>query len=209
MADPLIDRWRVVDPFGDASDDEPRYRIFEKITEIPVWAAAKSEIEEILDVAYRREKRRHSQCRRMRGLSLACTTYRSSRFSGHCSMYYREAVRVILRPYFLEDSHRRAITGFLTRTGVRTHVYERAENLPWSEMAGCIVVTAAESGCAANHIHGLQISALARLHGCPTYLLQHGIWPRSFPGRIVTFGSELVLHWGPPMNASCSKMSTA
>jgi hypothetical protein len=57
-------------------------------------------------------------------------------------------------------------------------------------------VSAAESGCAPNHVHGLQISALARLHGCRTYLLQHGIWPRNFPGRIVTFGSELVLTWG-------------
>lgn len=197
VADPLIDRWRVVDPFGDASDDEPRYRVFEKITDIPDWAAAKSEIEEILDVAYRREKRRQFSVPEDARFVLSLHHIQEFSFlRALLDVLPRDRVRVILRPHFLEDNHRRAITGFLTRTGVRTHVYERAENLPWSEIAGCIVVTAAESGCAPNHNHGLQISALARLHGCPTYLLQHGIWPRSFPGRIVTFGSELVLHWG-------------
>jgi len=197
VADPLIDRWRVVDPFGDANDAEPCYLVFEKIKDIPDWAAARTEIEEILDVAYRREKRRQFSVPEDATFVLSLHHVQEYSFlRALLDVLPRDRVRVILRPHFLEEGHRRAITGFLTRTGVPTHVYERAENLPWSEMAGRIVVTAAESGCAANHIHGLQIAALARLHGCPTYLLQHGIWPRSFPGRIVTFGSELVLHWG-------------
>ena len=196
-ADPLVERWRAVDLFGDICSGEPRYLILEKTADVPDWAAANAEAEELLDVAYRREKRRQFPVPENARFLLSLHHIQEFPFlRALLDVLPRHAVRVILRPYFIEDLHCRAITGFLARTGVCTHVYERAEALPWSELAGSILVSAAESACAVNHVHGLQIAALARLHGCRTYLLQHGIWPRNFPGRIVTFGSELVLTWG-------------
>ena len=196
-ADPLVDRWRAIDLFGDTSEGEPRYLILEKTSDVPDWEAVKAETEELLDLAYRREKRRQFLVPENARFLLSLHHIQEFPFlRALLDVLPRHAVRVILRPYFIEDSHRRAITGLLARNGVRTHVYERAEELPWSELAGSTLVTAAESACAVNHVHGLQIAALARLHGCRTYLLQHGIWPRNFPGRIVTFGSELVLNWG-------------
>jgi hypothetical protein len=196
-ADPLVDRWRAIDLFADTCEGEPRYLILEKTADAPDWEAVEAETEALLDVAYRREKRRQFLVPETARFLLSLHHIQEFSFvRALLDVLPRHAVRVILRPYFIEDSHRRAITGFLARTGVRTHVYERAEELPWSELAGSILVSAAESGCAPNHIHGFQIAALARLHGCRTYLLQHGIWPRNFPGRIVTFGSEVVVTWG-------------
>jgi hypothetical protein len=196
-ADPLVDRWQAIDLFGDTCEGEPRYLILEKTADAPDWGAVNAEVEELLDVAYRREKRRQFLVPENSRFVLSLHHIQEFSFlRALLDVLPRQATRVILRPYFIEDGHRRAITGFLARTGVRTHVYERAEELPWSELAGSILVSAAESTCAPNHVHGLQISALARLHGCRTYLLQHGIWPRNFPGRVVTFGSELVLNWG-------------
>lgn len=196
-ADPLIDRWRGINLFGDTGEGEPRYLVLEKIADALDWGAVNAETEELFDVAYRREKRRQFSVPENARFLLSLHHIQEFPFlRALLDVLPRHAVRVILRPCFIEGSQRRAIRGFLARTGVRTHVYERAEELPWSELAGSILVSAAESGCAVNHVHGLQISALARLHGCRTYLLQHGIWPRNFPGRIVTFGSELVLNWG-------------
>jgi hypothetical protein len=195
--DPLVDRWRIVDPLGDVSEGEPCYLVLEKTTDLPDWTAAETEIHELLDVAYRREKRRQFQVPGDVHFLLSLHHIQEFAFLRPLlDVLPRESVRVILRPLFIDDHHRRAITGFLARSGVRTHVYERAEDLPWRELAGRFLITAAESGCYISHVHGLQISALARLHGCRTYLLQHGIWPSAFPGRIVTFGSELVLNWG-------------
>jgi hypothetical protein len=196
-AEPLVDHWRAINLFGDACEGEPRYLILERTAGAPEWETASAETEELLDVAYRREKRRQFVVPENARFLLSLHHIQEFSFlRALLDVLPRHAVRVILRPYFIEESHRRAITGFLARTNVRTHLYERAEELPWSQLAGSILVSAAESGCAPNHVHGLQIAALARLHGCRTYLLQHGIWPRNFPGRIVTFGSELVLTWG-------------
>ncbi len=197
LADPLVDRWRLVDPFGDLSQGEPLYLVLEKLTDVLDWTLVEAEIEKLLDVAYRREKRRqfHVQPDTRYLLSL----HHVQEFAilrPLLDVLPRDAVRVVLRRPFIEENHFRAINGFLARTGVQTHIYERAEELPWSELTGRVFVTAADSSCAVNHICGLQISALARLHGCRTFLLQHGIWPRPFPGRIVTFGADHVLNWG-------------
>jgi hypothetical protein len=198
-ADPLIDRWRAIDLFADTCEGEPRYLILEKTADVSDWGAVNAEAEDLLDVAYRREKRRQFLAPENATFLLSLHHVQEFPFlRALLDVLPRDAVQVILRPYphCIADGNRRAITGFLARTGVRTHVYERAEELPWSELAGSILISAAESGCALNLVHGLQIAALARLHGCRTCLLQHGIWPRNFPGRIVTFGSEFVLTWG-------------
>ncbi len=196
-ADLLVDRWRAIDLFGDIGEGEPRFLVLEKTADAPDWVAVSAKTEELLDVAYRREKRR--QFPAPENARFLLSLHHIQEFPllrALLDVLPRHTVRVILRPNFIGDLQRRAIIAFLARNGVCTHVYERAEELPWLELAGSTMISAAESGCAVNHICGLQISALARLHGCRTYLLQHGIWPRSFPGRIATFGSESVLHWG-------------
>jgi hypothetical protein len=196
-ADSLVDRWRILDPFKDVGEGEPRYLVLERMTDVQDWTTVETEIDELLDVAYRLEKRRQFQV--SPDLQFLLSLHHVQEFAflrPLLDVLPRNAVSVVLRPHFIDERCRRAITGFLARTGVRTYVYERAEELPWPELAGRILITAADSACAINHVHGLQISALARLHGCRTYLLQHGIWPQSFHGRIVTFGCEVVLNWG-------------
>lgn len=195
--DLLVDRWRLVDPFDDLSQGEPRYLVLEKVRDALDWGGVKTRIEELLDVAYRREKRRQFPIQP--DTQYLLSLHHVQEFAilrPLLDVLPRDAVRVILRRPFFEEDHFRAVSGFLARTGVRTHIYERAEELPWPELTGRIFVTAADSSGAVNHICGLQISALARLHGCRSYLLQHGIWPRPFPGRIVTFGADHVLNWG-------------
>ena len=197
VTDPLVDRWRIFDPFGDLHEGEPRYLVLEKTTDVPDWTLVEAEINELLDVAYRPEKRRQFQVQGDVRFLLSLHHVQEFAFLRPLlDVLPRDDLRVILRPHFIEERYCRAIIAFLARSGVRTHVYERADELPWAELAGRVLITAAESGCAVNHVHGLQISALGRLHGCRTYLLQHGIWPSAFHGRIVTFASETVLNWG-------------
>ncbi len=194
--DLLVDHWRDIDPFVDVHEGEPRYVVFEKTDAAPDWPAVEVEVEALLDVAYRREKRRQFVV--PQGTQFVLGLHHIQEFAilrPLLDVLPRHAVQVLLRRHFVDDIHRRAIGGFLARAGVRTHVYERAEDLPWSELAGHIFVAGAESSCATSHIFGLQIAALARLHGCSTWLLQHGIWPRAFPGRIATFGSGHLLNW--------------
>jgi hypothetical protein len=194
---PLVDRWRTVDLFGDISEGEPRYLVFERTTNTPDWAGVQITIEALLDIAYYREKRRQfSVPEQSRFLICLHHIQEFALLRPLLDVLPRDRLRVILRSQFVDDRHRRAITGFLARTGVRTQVFERADELPWPELTDHIFITAAESGCAINHVCGFQISALARLHRCRTYLLQHGIWPRAFQGRIATFGAEHVLNWG-------------
>ena len=57
-ADPLVDRWRAIDLFADTREGEPRYLILERTPHAPDWGAVEAETEALLDVAYRREKRR-------------------------------------------------------------------------------------------------------------------------------------------------------
>jgi hypothetical protein len=197
VTDPLVDRWRILNPFGDLHDDGHRYLILEKTTDVPDWTLVEAEINELLDVAYRPEKRRQFQVQGdVRFLISLHHVQDFALLRPLLDVLPRDDLRVLLRPLFIEERNCRAIIAFLARSGVRTHVYERADELPWAELAGRVLITASESGCAVNHVHGLQISVLGRLHGCRTYLLQHGIWPSAYHGRIVTFGSETVLNWG-------------
>lgn len=196
--DPLVDRWRAVDPFSDISEGEPRYLVFEKATEILDWVTVRAAIEVLLDIAHRHEKRRQfSPSDQSQFLMSLHHIQEFALLRPLLDVLPRDRLRVVLRPHFFpDDRHVRAITGFLARTGVRTHVFDRAEELPWPELTDRTFITAADSSCAINHICGFQVSVLARLHRCRTYLLQHGIWPNAFHGRIVTFGAEHVLAWG-------------
>lgn len=195
--EPLIDRWRTTDLFADIAGGEPRYLVFEKVIDVQDWAAAESEIGTLFDVAYYKEKRRQfSAPSHARFLVSLHHVQEFALLRPLLDVFGRKSLQVLLRRQFMDGVYLRAIGGFLARNGVRTHVYDRAEELPWSEFTDRTLITAADSTCAVNHVFGFQISSLARLHGCKTYLLQHGIWPNAFYNRIVAFGAEHVLNWG-------------
>ena len=195
-ADPLMERWRAIDLFGDTCRASPVTSFSRRQPMCPTGQRQMPRQRSCLMwlTAGRRAAVPGTPSARF---LLSLHHMQEFHFSGPLlDVLRRHTVRVILRPYFIEDLHCRAITGFLARTGVCTHVYERAEALPWSELAGSILVSAADP-----HVLLITFTASRSRHSracmdVGPYLLQHGIWPRNFPGRIVTFGSELILTWG-------------
>ena len=103
-ADPLVDRWRAIDLFGDTCAGEPRYLILEKTADVPDWAAVNAKAEELLDVAYRREKRRQFLVPENSTFLLSLHHIQEFPFlRALLDVLPRHMVRVILRPYFIED----------------------------------------------------------------------------------------------------------
>jgi len=102
----------------------------------------------------------------------------------------------LIRPDNIVPDILRAIRSFLARTGVKVVEYSDVSELPWLDLKGEILISGAESSLGMGHLLSHEMVAIARLHGCQTFLLQHGVWPRSFEHRVVTFASEHVLTWG-------------
>lgn len=195
--DPLVDHWRAVDPFGDVAEGEPRYLVLEKLPGARDWAAAAAEMEGLLDLRHRRDKR--ARFAPAAGQRIALNLHYAQEyphFRALLDVLPRRDLMLLVRDGFMPEVQRRAILGLFARNGVETHLYQRAEELPWAAIAGRCLITAAESGVATGHALSQQVVGLARLHGCRTVLLQHGIWPAAFPGRIAAFASEHVVTWG-------------
>lgn len=196
----LIRRWQAADIFADAGAPEPRYLVFERVGEPRPFAAVKAAVDRLCDVAHRAEKRRRFTLPEGMNVNLSLQyTQDWSLLRPLLDVLPRHRVRVLLRRnpgMTLDPDLARAIRSFLRRNGVAVLEFEDAAELPWPELRGEALVAATESSIASPHLQGYQLAALARLHGCPTFLLQHGIWPRAFPQQVITFASEHVLTWG-------------
>lgn len=196
----LIHRWQAADIFADAGAPEPRYLVFERLGEPRPFAAVKAAVDRITDVAHRAEKRARFALPPGLNVNLSLQyTQDWSLLRPLLDVLPRNRVRVLLRRnpgQTLDPDLARAIRSLLRRNGVATLEFEDAADLPWPEMRGDALVAATESSIASPHLQGYQLAALARLQGCATYLLQHGIWPRAFPGQVLTFASEHVVTWG-------------
>ncbi|QIG48823.1 hypothetical protein G5V57_14465 [Nordella sp. HKS 07] len=191
----LINRWVAADIFADVSAGEPRYIIFEKVA-AKDRSSASSQINLLVDVSYRAEKRRQFS-HGARGFNLSLHHHQEwSLLRPLLDVIPRAQARFLVRPEGVEQDTLRAVRSFLTRCGVQVIEYDDVRELPWSEMKGEVLISGAESSVGWGHLLGYETAAIARLHGCTTYLLQHGIWPRAFEHRVVTFASERVLTWG-------------
>lgn len=192
----LIQRWVTADMFGDAGDPEPRYLILERTGPVPSFEDAKAAIDLLFDVAFRHIKRaqwprvedrinfqvHHPQC--------------WSLIRPFLDVVPRDRARFLIRPWDGYSDTYRAVRAILRRNGIATVEFDRADDLPWADLKGEVLVSAADNSVGFTHLVSYETVAAARLHGCRTYLLQHGIWPRAFDRRIITFASERVLTWG-------------
>ncbi|MGO4441567.1 hypothetical protein [Rhizobium sp. RAF56] len=193
----LIHRWIASDLFSDAEAGEPIYLVFEKKETTGAFSDIQPAIDFIVDVAYRKTKR----------VQFGSNNGRRFNFNIHHAQEWsllrplldvipRKNCRFLIRPEFIFPDIFRAIRSFLARTGVEVVEYSDVGELPWHDLKGELLISGAESSVGWGHLQSHETVAVARLHGCHTYLLQHGVWPRSFAGRILTFASERVLTWG-------------
>jgi hypothetical protein len=193
----LINRWIGADIFSDIAAGEPRYLILEKVRSPRNHEEVRAEIEMLVDVAYRRAKRaRFGQAGDGRINFTFQLEQDWSNLRPLLDVVPRSQARFLIRPETIERDTLRAARSFLRRSGVDIVEFAEAGDLPWRELRGEVVVSAAESSVGGGHLLSHETAALARLHGCRTFLLQHGIWPRPFEDKVLTFASEHVLTWG-------------
>jgi hypothetical protein len=191
-----VPRWIAADIFDDARQGALHYLAFEKGQGPASWDVASDAIDALTDVAFRELKRAEFSAPPGRINFNLHHTQEWSLIRPILDVLPRGQVRVLLRPDGFDEDCLRAITGQLQRNGVETLVFSEIGELPWRDLRHEIVITGAESSVGATHLMAQEVVAMARLHGCRTFLLQHGIWPRSFDRRVVTFASEHYLTWG-------------
>jgi hypothetical protein len=193
----LVNRWTAADLLDDVSVGEPRYFVLEKENTDLDWATVVEKIDTLFDVAYRAIKRKH----------FSLGAHERINFNLHHEQEWsivrplldilpRKQVRFFIRPDAFNSDTLRAVRSFLRRSGVETLDFKDIRELPWQDIKGEILISGAESNVGSGHLLSQELVAVARVHGCRTYLLQHGIWPRPYDERIVTFASEHVITWG-------------
>jgi len=189
--DRVVDAWRAADPFDDIRQGEPRYVVLERANAIVADLGAAAA--RLLDIAYRATKRAQFGASPGRVVLVLHHVQEWSFLRALLDVLPRRDVLVLCRGLGVFAPW---IAGALDRTGVRHRFFESYADLPWEEIAGATVITAAESGAAASHVVAQGLVARAALHGCRTVLLQHGLWPRPFADRVVSFLSDHVVTWG-------------
>ena len=193
----LINRWVTADIFGNVQEGEPRYLLFEKKAGGEPWGSKSEQIENLIDVAYRRKKREDFHLPRDRRININLHHIQEwSLVRPILDVLPRAQTRFLVRPGQIPEDDLRAIRGFLTRNGVQMLEFSEIGELPWHDLRDQIVISGAESSGGGSHGLTYEVVATARLHGCRTFLLQHGIWPPPRHPRIATFASEHVLSWG-------------
>lgn len=190
--------WDISNIFGDVADSEPRYLIFEKSRTPPDWTDQEQDVSVVTDIKLRRNKRAAFGLMpdRLRFNFNFRFPQEWSYFRPLLDVLPRRQVRFLLG-FHEENDIRPAIAALLRRNGVAISEGDDFTSHSWGEGADEIVISAAESTVHPAHLASFREISLSRLHGCSTFLLQHGIWPRAFPGHVVTFASEYVLTWGP------------
>ncbi|WP_299357071.1 hypothetical protein [uncultured Shimia sp.] len=192
----LVHHWMNTDVFEDVEFGEPRYVHFEKVTSAPDLSLLKRDIDAVVDVGYRIEKRKAFEPASAQDFVFALHFSQEwSLIRPFLDVLPRDRVHVLIKRGGLQPLHHRAIISFLTRCNVKTTVFDQVPDLDFAEIAGRTLILGAESTATAAHLSGFELSATARLHGCRTVLLQHGVWPRPFDDQIISFASETLFTW--------------
>ena len=193
----LINQWMTADIFSDVEAGEPIYLIFKKNKGTAPATGIMSAVDVIVDVAYRKTKRAQFGLAENRRFNFNIHHHQEwAVIRPLLDVIPRQQCRFLIRPDNIVPDILRAIRSFLARTGVKVVEYSDVSELPWLDLKGEILISGAESSLGMGHLLSHEMVAIARLHGCQTFLLQHGVWPRSFEHRVVTFASEHVLTWG-------------
>jgi hypothetical protein len=191
-----VDRWRVVDLFADIDDGDPQYLLLEKSKAAIDWPQIQDRFSKILDIRYRTEKRRNftwpDRERIVFNIGFAVDW---AIIRPYLDILCRDQVEFLIRTTYLDPLYLNIITGWLTRVGVPFTLFQNAYELKWDRFAGANLISALESSAYRLHIRSHHVVALARLHGCRTITLQHGIWPGGFNRRLVTQAAEHLLNW--------------
>jgi len=190
------EHWIAADPFGDAAEGAFQYVLLEKRPAAEPNAAMQR-VNFLVDAPYRIEKRKSML------LPEGTTLYFGiSQFQDWAILLpLLEALppaqtRVLIRLAFIEPSLLAAMRRYLARSGIAVHEYEDVGELPWSDLKGQMLAVGVDSTLGRGHLFSYELVAVARLHGCRTFSLQHGIWPRPYERRIITNASEAVITWG-------------
>jgi hypothetical protein len=190
----LAEYWAAANPYRVEAPGE--LLLFERDGPLPATAAERIDL--IVDVAYRRRKR--AEFGPAGGLAFTLSMHFPQEWSllrPLLDVIPRDGLRLLMRRgSSIEPLRRAAIRGFLARRGICLVEYDHIDELPWAEIAGTVFVSGAESTAPGTHMQAFDLVTRARLQGCPTYMLQHGIWPRGFPENLVAFASERVMTWG-------------
>jgi glycosyltransferase involved in cell wall biosynthesis len=192
----LINHWASADIFKDHALGEPCYVIARKVDN-PERDKARRAIEKILDIAFRRIKRRAFVLETPKVVAL--NVHHIQDFFNLRSLldvFPRDQVIVFVRRGMLLDDEFQLVSGYCRKCGVRFVEYERVADIDWRLFDIDVLLSAAESTAAINHALSLQLVEAAKLHGIHTILLQHGIWIEPMADRQIYFGSESVLTWG-------------
>ncbi|HET9313123.1 MAG TPA: hypothetical protein VFO04_03915, partial [Nitrospira sp.] len=202
----LINRWITADIYGDVQYGEPRYLVLEKKAAGEPWGSKSGRIEHLVDVAYRRKKREHFQVPKDRRININLHHIQEwSLVRPILDVLPRARTRFLVRPDWIGEDCLRAIRGLLKRNGVEQLEFSAIDELPWQDLRDEIVISGAESTAGGSHGLSYEVVAMAKLHGCRTFLLQHGVWPPPAHPRIVTFASDHVLSWGKDEQARLNK----
>jgi hypothetical protein len=191
-----VRRWNAVDLFADIKSGEPQYVVFENAVRSLNWQTVEERFNKILDLGYRIEKRRLFNLPKGEHI---CFNLGFAPDWAHVRPFLdvlpRSQVEFVIRKTYFSPFHLDAIIGFLTRMGIKHRLFESPGELAWDKLAGTTFISASESTANSPHVQSHHAVAVARLHGCRTITLQHGIWPGAMKGRIVTYASEHLLNW--------------
>jgi len=202
----LVSYWAKCDLFRDIGLGEPDYVLLSTGADSGVQDdAVRQQVEALLDIAYRREKRLQFNAGLDGCLEQAAWMPRVALNLHHIQEFVlyrplldvlpRKSVTVLIRSSVLDADALSMARGFFARCGVQVIFYERCVEIAWRELDLQFLITGAESNVTAHHVMGRQVVEAAKLHGVHTIQMQHGIWIEQFPQRLVEFGSETIWAW--------------
>jgi hypothetical protein len=199
----LIQHWRCAGLFGTATVSSDRASesilLLEKNCENLAESAVHQKINDLLDISFRALKRKQFVFQDPRSIFFNFNVLQEWSFIRPLlDVVPRDKCHFLIRQDQSTDTRALlAIKGFLQRNSISHTTYEQISELPWQKMRGNLVMSASESTMDnALHVSSHLLTANARLQGCTTILLQHGIWPCPSPNRVISFASEKILFWG-------------
>lgn len=190
--------WIKANVFNDCHHRGPAYVLLKKRTLVN-RREAKSVIDGMLDVTYRKMKRALLDGVTWPNETVAFNLHHIQDFF-NCRPLFdilpRERCVVFMRKSFFRSDEKQLISRVLRRCGVTLIQYDRVQEIDWRTFQIGSLISTGESSAAISHVLSSQFVEASKINGIRTILLQHGIWVEPFADRQILFSSDYVLSWG-------------
>lgn len=190
--------WQKIDLFKDKTEGDVVYYIFQKKESILDWNIVEKKIRSFLDLDYRYTKRSETSLILNEKICFNLHLIQDwAIFRPFLDIFSNREIIFLIRPFLFTDLQLSVIIGFLQNKGIPYVMYKSVLELDWNYLKQFAFITGAESNATPGHMLSHQIVATARLQGCKTILLQHGITPSQGVREniVMAFASEIVINY--------------